>query len=259
MRSLKLKYIAIPAVLIILFVLPLSFSGCGYYVKKTERFKKPVKITYKTEKEVLAGLAKNYENFQGMSGRLVITTYGGRFSLEEAGLYKYVKNKYIKFIISDIYGEPLFYAEIIKGKNKAVFFDPGSDKTKTIYFNKKYQGKKLLYKRFFLAFRIFLNLDNLHKIKNSDIFYDTADGFFFEYHKRSGGYYNNYYIYVDTKYLIKKIVAVRNKKMLEAIYFKNYISKDGIEVPLKINVDDYLYNVKIKVAVSKGSKIFHIK
>ncbi len=242
----------------ILFASSLSFSGCGYYVKKPERFKKPVKITYKTKKEVLKGLAKNYENFKGMSGRLVITVNSDDFSFEEAGLYKYVKNKYIKFTIFDMYGDLLFYAKIIKGKDKAAFFDSGSKRIKIIYFNKKYQGKKLLYEKLFRVFRIFLNLNSLHKIKNSYVFYNTGSGFFFEYHKKSNGYYNNYYIYVNKKYLIKKITIVKHKKMLETIYFKDYIPKDGVKIPLKINVDDYLYNVKIKVAVSKGSKVFHI-
>jgi hypothetical protein len=46
--------------------------------------------------------------------------------------------------------------------------------------------------------------------------------------------------------------------MLETIYFKHYIPKGGVMIPLKIVVDDYLYNVKIKVAVSKGSSVFYM-
>lgn len=250
----KLKYIAIFAICIILLISSLSFSGCGYYIRKPEKFKKPVKIAYKTKKEVLKELAKNYENFKGMSGRLVITAYGSYFPFEEAGLYKYIKNKYIKFTIIDMYGAPLFYAKIIKGEDRVIFLDSESNKDRTINFKKKYQGKMLLYENLFRAFRIFLNLNSLYKIKNSDVFYNTGSGFFFEYHKKS----DNYYIYVNRKYLIEKITVVKHKKMLETIYFKHYVSKGGIKIPLKINVDDYLYNVKIKVAVSKGSEIFYM-
>ncbi|MCL4321915.1 MAG: hypothetical protein M0016_06460 [Deltaproteobacteria bacterium] len=251
MESLKLKYITIPAILTILIFSSLGFSGCGYYIKKTEKFKKPVNTLYKTKKEVLTGLAKNYENFKGMSGRFVITAYGSYFPFEEAGLYKYVKDKYIKFTILDMYGDQLFYAKIIKGKDKVFFLVRG----------KKYQGKRLLHEKLFRAFRIFLNLNSLYKIKNSDVFYNTGSGFFFEYHKKGSGRHghnNAYYIYVDRKYLIKKITVVKHKKMLETIYFKDYIPKGGVRIPLKIVVDDYLYNVKIKVAVSKGSKVFYM-
>ncbi|MDA8052675.1 MAG: hypothetical protein M0012_00795 [Deltaproteobacteria bacterium] len=246
-----MKYIAISAILTILIFSSLGFSGCGYYIKKTEKFKKPVNTPYKTKKEVLTGLAKNYENFKGMSGRFVITVNDGDFPLEEAGLYKYIKNKYIKFTILDMYGTPLFYAKIIKGKNKVFFLDSW----------KQYQGERLLYEKLLRVFRIFLNLNSLYKIKNSDVFYNTDSGFFFEYHKKHGGrhgHHNSYYIYVNRKYLIEKITVVKHKKMLETIYFKHYIPKGGVRVPLKIVVDDYLYNVKIKVAVSKGSSVFYM-
>lgn len=236
----------------------LSFSvlsGCAYNIK-TERSVKPVNARFKNKKEVINGLLKNYGNFKGMSGRIDIEVNGKNFSFNRAGLYRYIKNEYVRFVIPDMYGNILLYAKITKSGGKVVFFNTRRNRFESIYLNKKYSGKRLMYEQLFKLFKIFLNLNSIVKIKKSNVFYNTPDGFFFEYREKS----DNYYIYVNSKYLIDKITVVRlkNNKMLESVVFKDYISKGGVKVPLKINIEDYLYNVKIKVMVSKGAKVFYI-
>ncbi|MHB1698019.1 MAG: hypothetical protein ACYCSQ_07975 [bacterium] len=241
--------------ILILFVLiSLSLSGCAGYVKNGGKPENRAVTAYKSRNEVLAGLNENYGHFKGMSGRLTISAKSDNFSFEQAGLYKYIRGRYMQFAIFNMYGDALFYIKIFKAGNKAVFFDAGHGKLKSLYFDKKYTGRMLMYKRLFRVFKIFLNLNSLGKIKKAGLFYNTYRGFFFNYrNKNKKGL--NYYICVNKKYLIDKITAVRHKKINEIVYFKDYILKGGSMVPLKINVDDYLYNVKIKVALSKGSKI----
>lgn len=252
MIYIKFKYIAY--FLIILPVLSLSLGGCANYVKKTAR---PEKALFQSRKMVMAGLLKNYGDFKGMSGRLSILAKGKYFSFEQAGVYKYIKNKYIKFVIPDMYGNVLFYAKIINSGsyNKIIFFNPESKKPETINFNKKYSGKDLMYERLFKSFSIFLNIDSLDKIEYSKVFYNTAGGFFFEYRKANGSYY---YICVGKKYLIKKITIVRRKRIIEVVHFNDYILKNKIQIPLRIDVNDYLYNISMKLSISRGSEVFHV-
>ncbi len=233
-------------------LLSLSLGGCAYYVKKTGERRKAPNAAYISRKTVLKRLYENYGRFEGMSGRLTISAKGGSFSFEQAGIYKYITGKYLQFAVPDMYGNILFYIKIYGTGNKAVFLNPKDGKTEMLDLGKKYTGKMLMYERLFKVFKIFLNLNNLDKIKKAGIFYNTDAGFFFKYRnkiKKAGGYY----IYVNKNYLIDKITAVKHGKITEIIYFKNYILKEGSRVPLKIYVDDYLYNVKIKVALSKGS------
>ena len=239
----------------VLFV-SLGLSGCASYVKTLPPTPgKTAVAVYKSRSEVLAGLDKNYGRFKGLSGRLRISAAGSRFSFEQAGLYKYVGGKYMRFTILDIYGDVLFYAKISEAGNRAVFLDPKRGGLKSINLYKKYRGKMLMYRRLLDVFKIFLNTDSLDKIKKAGLFYNTNNGFFFGYRPLSDKTADNYYIYVGKDYLIRKITAVKHKKITETVRFKGYILKGGSMVPLKIYVDDYLYNVKIKVALSKGSKI----
>ncbi|MHB1601745.1 MAG: hypothetical protein ACYCUT_09250 [bacterium] len=239
----------------VLFV-SVCLSGCAPYVKTVSLpAGKTAVQPYKSRNEVLAGLDKNYGRFKGLSGRLEISARGSRFSFEQAGLYKYAAGKYMQFTILDMYGDELFYIKIFKNENRAVFFDPKYRRLKYIDIDKKYKGKKLMYQRLFSVFKIFLNMNSLEKIKKAGIFYNTSKGFFFGYRPISDKTADAYYICVGKNYLIRKISAVANKKITETVRFKDYILKGGSMVPLKIYVDDYLYNVKIKVALSKGSKI----
>ncbi len=252
-RKNKIKILS-PFVFIIFLLF--SLSGCAYYVKKAPVPLKSGNVIYKSRNEVLKGLAKNYGHFKGMSGRFTMTATGKGFSFEESGLYKYIKGKYVKFIILNIYGNILFYVKLFQGDDRVVFLNPKSKKLKILNLNKKYRGKILFYERLFGVLEIFLNLDSLDKIRKADVFYNTYGGFFFEYHSRDNNEKDNtYYIYVSKNYLINRITIARHEKMIETVYFKNYILKDGSMVPLKIYVDDYLYNVKIKVGISKGSVI----
>ncbi|MHB8232321.1 MAG: hypothetical protein ACYDDB_05410 [bacterium] len=244
--------------ILILFVfISLSLSGCASYVKNSEKPESGTVTAYKSRNEVLKGLNENYGQFKGISGRLAISAKSDNFSFEQTGLYKYIRGRYMQFTIFDMYGDALFYIKIFKVPNKtvkAVFFDAGHGKLKSVDFDKEYTGKMLMYKRLFKVFKIFLNLNSLDKIKKAGLFYNTREGFFFDYRNKNKKR-ESYYIYVNKKYLIDKITAVRHKKITEIAYFKDYILKGGSMVPLKIYVDDYLYNVKIKVALSKGSKI----
>ncbi len=232
----------------------LGLSGCASYVKTPPP---PVKTAaaYKSRSEVLAGLDKNYGRFKGLSGRIEISARSAHFSFEQAGLYKYVGGKYMRFTILDMYGNVLFYAKISEAGNRAVFSDPKHGGFKSINLDKKYRGKMLMYRRLLDVFKIFLNTDSLDKIKKAGLFYNTNKGFFFGYRPLSDKTADSYYICVGKDYLIRKITAVKHKKITETVRFKGYILKGGSMVPLKIYVDDYLYNVKIKVALSKGSKI----
>ena len=233
----------------------IGFSGCTPYIKApSSPLGQAVVAHYKSRKEVLAALDKNYGRFNGLSGRLEISAKSTHFSFEQAGLYKYVGGKYMQFTILDMYGDVLFYIKIFKKEKKGVFLDPKYGRLKYIDFNKKYKGKMLMYERLFRVFRIFLNMDSLEKIKKAGLFYNTRKGFFFGYRPVSDKTADIYYICIGKKYLISKITMVKHKKITEIIRFKDYILKGGSMVPLKIYVDDYLYNVKIKVALSKGSK-----
>ena len=234
----------------------LGLSGCASYVKTVSLpSSKAAGAPYKSRSEVLAGLDKNYGRFKGLSGRLRISAAGSHFSFEQAGLYKYVGGKYMRFTILDIYGDVLFYAKISEAGNRAVFSDPKRGGLKSINLDKKYRGEMLMYRRLLDVFKIFLNTDSLDKIKKAGLFYNTNKGFFFGYRPLSDKTADGYYICVGKDYLIRKITAVKHKKITETVRFKDYILKGGSMVPLKIYVDDYLYNVKIKVALSKGSKI----
>jgi hypothetical protein len=246
------------AFLIFIFALfiSLGLSGCALNVKTPRPpTGKTAPAVYKSRSEVLAGLDKNYGRFKGLSGRFVLSADGSRFSFEQAGLYKYVGGKYMRFTILDIYGDVLFYAKISESGNRAVFWDAKRGALKSVSLDKKYTGKFLMYKRLLDVFKILLNMDSLDKIKKAGLFYNTAKGFFFGYRPLSDKTADSYYICVGKDYLIRKITAVKNKKINETVRFKDYILKDGSMVPLKIYVDDYLYNVKIKIALSKGSKI----
>ena len=246
----KIKILTLIATVLV----SLSFSGCAVYVKNAGKPENRAVRAYKSRNEVLAGLNENYGHFKGMSGRLTISAKSRNFAFEQAGLYKYIRGGYMQFTIFDMYGNTLFYIKIFKAGNKAVFFDAGRGSLTSLDFDKKYTGRMLMYKRLFKVFKIFLNLNSLDKIKKAGLFYNTDRGFFFNYrNKNKKG--ESYYICVNKKYLIDKITAVRHKKINEIAYFKDYIAKGGSMVPLKIYVDDYLYNVKIKVALSKGSKI----
>ena len=255
----KRKYKYNPFLIFTLFIIGVSLglSGCASYVRTAAKTAYTPVMSYESRSEVLAGLNRNYGRFEGISGRIRITAQSGGFSFEQAGLYRYIVRKYMQFTILDIYGDVLFYAKISKqGKkgDKAVFFYGKSRGIQSINLSKKYTGKKLSNERLFKVFKIFLNMDDLHKIKKASLFYNTGNGFFFEYRRR-GKNAADYYIYVTRTYLVHKITEVEHKKITGLIRFKDYVSKGGSKVPLKIYVDDYLYNVKIKVALSKGSKV----
>ena len=236
----------------------LGLSGCASYIKTASMPPSKAAIShYKSRKEVLAGLGKNYGRFKGVSGRLEISAVSTHFSFEQAGLYKYVGGKYMQFTILDMYGDVLFYAKIYKAGNRVVFLDPKHGGLKSLNFDKKYKGNMLMYQRLFGVFKIFLNMDSLDKIKKADLFYNTKKGFFFDYRPLSDKTADGYYICVGKNYLIRKITAVAHKKTTEIIRFKDYILKGGSMVPLKIYVDDYLYNVKMNIRLSKGSMLLN--
>lgn len=248
----------LPFLFLFLFLLSsLSLGGCASYVKEQALPRKPAAVPYVSRGEVMEGLEKNYGSFRGISGRLTISASAKNFSFEQVGLYKYVKGRYMVFTVPDMYGDILFQGKIYGKEGMAVFLSyPGDGKYKTVYFNKRYTGKMLNYKRLLSVFKIFLSMDNLEMIKNSAVFYDTYKGFFFDYapggviSRRGGG---EYYICVSRNFLIDKISAVQNGRITETARFKNYVKKGGSMVPLKIYVDDYLYNVKINITLSKGS------
>ena len=75
------------------------FSGCAVNVKTPVQPYSAKPAAYKSRKEVLAGLIKNYGTFGGLSGRLSFKVSDGGFSVEQAGIYKYIAGKYISFII----------------------------------------------------------------------------------------------------------------------------------------------------------------
>ncbi len=173
-----------------------------------------------------------------------------------------------------MYGNALFYAKIIKTKNssEAVFLNPEDGKIESIKLAGKYTGKMRSYERMFRAFKILLNIDDLDKIKRAVTFYNTDKGFFFACPSRKNVKcpaadeaaslncgFSGYYISVARNYLIRSITSVGNGKMLEIVRFKDYVLKGAFGrrsmVPLKIYVDDYLYNVKINIALSKGSRL----
>ena len=255
------KKTAAASTVVLLIFISFFFSGCAVNVKTAVKpYKKPV--AYKSRKEVLAGLIKNYGTFGGLSGRLRFTVSDGGFSIEQAGIYKYIAGKYISFIILDMYGDVLFNAKIIKTKSgtEAVFFNPEDGKIKSINLDKKYKiktnDKTQNYQRLLRVFKILLFIDKLNKIKKSPIFYNTEKGFFFAYGGKQG-----YYICVSKKYLIRSVTSVKNGKEIESVRFKDYVLKGSgantSMVPLKIYVDDYLYNVKMNIRLSKGSVLLN--
>ena len=243
--------------LIPLLFISFFFSGCAVNVKTAvQPFKKPA--AYKSRKEVLEGLAKNYGTFGGLSGRLRFTVFDGVFSASQAGIYKYIAGKYISFMILDMYGDVLFYAKIMKTKNgtEAVFLNPKDGKIKSVNLDKKYKAeikdKTQNYERLLKVFKILLFMDKLNKIKKASVFYNTDKGFFFAYDGKC-----SYYICVSKKYLIRSVTLVKSGKKIESVRFKDYVLKGSgankSMVPLKIYVDDYLYNVKMNIKLSKGS------
>ena len=249
------------ALLIPLLFISFFFSGCAVNVKTAVKpYKKPA--VYKSRKEVLAGLVKNYGTFGGLSGRLSFTVSDGGFSASQAGIYKYIAGKYISFMILDMYGDVLFYAKIMKTKNgtEAVFLNPKDGKIKSVNLDKRYKvkikDKTQNYERLIKVFKILLFMDKLNKIKKAPVFYNTDKGFFFAY-----GGKRSYYICVSKKYLIRSVTSVKNGKKIESVRFKDYVLKGSgankSMVPLKIYVDDYLYNVKMNINLSKGSMLLN--
>ncbi|MHB1664501.1 MAG: hypothetical protein ACYCT7_04465 [bacterium] len=271
-------------------------TGCAYNNIK-EKAVSIHKHIFFPEKTVIKKVIKNYSGFKNISGRArMIYDYNG-ISYEESGFYKYLKGKYLKFVIMDMYGNIAFSADV--NNDGAIFTNTRRTKknpnsTIKVLFDKKYKTKSIdSYKRIFKSVRILLNLEDTDKINKSDIFYNTKDGYFFEYKpannteniKNTIFNGNNlsaadsinkinknkiksnisqtkekyYYMYVNSKFLVYKIAYIKNKKFIETIKFSKYIKKSGIYLPLKISIDDYVYNVKIIIKLSKGSKLTLIK
>ena len=275
------KKTAASSMAVLLIFMSFFFSGCAVNVKTAVKpySKKPA--AYKSRKEVLAGLIKNYGTFRGLSGRLRLTVSNGGFAIEQAGIYKYIAGKYINFMILDMYGDVLFYAKIIKTKNRteAVFLNPKDGKIKSVNLDKRYKvkikDKTQNYERLLKVFKILLFMDKLNKIKKASVFYNTDKGFFFAYGGKceTGGKkaadmsknadcgFSGYYICVSKKYLIRSVTSVKNGKKIESVRFKDYVLKGSgantSMVPLKIYVDDYLYNVKMNIRLSKGSMLLN--
>ena len=234
------KKTAAASMAVLLIFMSFFFSGCAVNVKTAVKpySKKPA--AYKSRKEVLAGLIKNYGTFRGLSGRLRLTVSNGGFAIEQAGIYKYIAGKYINFMILDMYGDVLFYAKIIKTKNgtEAVFLNPKDGKIKSINLDKKYKvkinDKTQNYERLLKVFKILLFMDKLNKIKKASVFYNTDKGFFFAYGGKceTGGKkaadmsknadcgFSGYYICVSKKYLIRSVTSVKNGKKIESVRFK---------------------------------------
>jgi hypothetical protein len=272
-------------------------TGCAYNNIKERTIPIRKSHIFIPEKTVIKKVAANYKGFKNISGRAKMLYYYDGTPYEESVFYKYLKGKCLKFAIMDMYGNVVFSSKI--NNNGAIFTNTYKTKKNPnsiikVLFNKKYKIKSInSYKRIFKSVRLLLNLENTEKINKSDIFYNTENGYFFEYkHADNGGGYtvkntvfngNNpqasdmngihkthaektaaaiagtkqkyYYIYVNNNFLINKIAAIRNKKFIETITFSRYITKSGIYLPLKIDIDDYLYNVKMIIKLSKGSKL----
>ncbi|MHB1646197.1 MAG: hypothetical protein EVG15_07915 [Candidatus Acididesulfobacter diazotrophicus] len=268
-------------------------TGCAYNNIK-EKAVSIHKHIFFPEKTVIKKVIKNYSGFKNISGRArMIYDYNG-ISYEESGFYKYSKGKYLKFVIMDMYGNIAFSANVdnagaIFTNTRRTKKNPNS--TIKVLFDKKYKTKSIdSYKRIFKSVRILLNLEDTDKINKSDIFYNTKDGYFFEYKQANNTEEmiknkifnrNNlsasdginkinknkiksniskikkkyYYMYVNSKFLVYKIAYIKNKKFIEIIKFSKFIKKSGIYLPLKISIDDYVYNVKIIIKLSKGSKL----
>jgi len=231
-------------------------TGCAYNNIKEKTVPIRKSHIFIPEKTVIKKVVANYKGFKNISGRAKILYYYGGTPYEESVFYKYFKGKCLKFAIMDMYGNIVFSSKI--NNNGAVFTNTYRTKKNPnsiikVLFNKKYKIKSInSYKRIFKSVKLLLNLDNTEKINKSDIFYNTENGYFFEYKPKQKYYY---YIYVNNNFLINKIAAIRNKKFIETITFSRYIKKSGIYLPLKINIDDYLYNVKMIIKLSKGSKL----
>lgn len=245
------------AVLFFIF-LSLTLSGCSSFVNS------PVNVTVKhiparheSRKTVLSRLRKNYSRFGGMSGTITVKAEGKFFSIEQYGFFKYYKGKSIRFTVPDIYGGTVFDA-FLSGSGsgrKVIFFYHGLKEYKTIYMNKEYSGRELMYKRLFDALFILLNIDSAGKVSNAGVFYNTYAGYFFEFNGKPF----DYYIFVNRDFLIDRLVKVKNARKIETATFSGYRNIGGTWVPLKISVDDYLYNVKIEVNISKDCKVFSEK
>ena len=279
-NAVKNKTAAVLASVFLIFISSF-FSGCAVNLKTPVKPYVSKPAAYKSRKEVLAGLIKNYGTFGGLSGRLSFTASNGSFSIEQAGIYKYIAGKYISFMMLDMYGDVLFYAKIIKTKNRTegFYFNTKDGRIKSVNLDKKYDvkindnDKMQNYERLLKVFKILLFMDKLNKIKKASIFYNTDKGFFFANggkcegtgikaqasHKDSGCGFSGYYINVSRKYLIRSITSVKNGKKIEFVRFKDYVLKGSgankSMAPLKIYVDDYLYNVKMNIRLSKGSKL----
>ncbi len=242
------------AVFFFIILISASFAGCAYnYVKPALTYIKP-KLVYAPKSVVLKRLAKNYGGFKRMSGRVnVIFFHNGR-SFEIPGLYKYSRGSYIKFVTTDAYGNVVFFGKITK--NNATFLSPKDGSEHTVLFKKifkkMYDNKLNSFKRIFKSLKILLNMDSIYKLKRADIFYDTEYGYFFEYNGKN----YDYYISVNSLYLVDNIIMVKNGRKFDVVRFKKYIKKNGVFIPLKISVDDYLYNVKISMRISEKSAVF---
>ncbi len=272
-------------------------TGCAYNNIKEKTIPIRKSHVFIPEKTVIKKITANYKGFRDISGRAKMLYYYGGTPYEESVFYKYLKGKYLKFAIMDMYGNVVFSSKI--NNNGATFTNTYRTKENPnpiikVLFNKKYKIKSInSYKRIFKSVRLLLNLENTDKINKSDIFYNTENGYFFEYKRADNGsgyavkntVFNGnspqtsnmnaihktesentaaafagtkqkyYYIYVNNNFLINKIAAIRNKKFIETIAFSRYIKKNGIYLPLKIDIDDYLYNVKMIIKLSKGSKL----
>ncbi len=246
----------------VLLIVSVSYflTGCAYNNIK-EKVVPIHKHIFFPEKIVIKKVIKNYSGFKNISGRARMIYYYNGISYEESGFYKYLKGKCLKFIIMGIYGNIAFSANI--NNAGAIFTNTHRTKenpnyTIQILFNKKYKIKSVnSYKRIFKSVRVLLNLEDTDKINKSDIFYNTESGYFFEYKPANilQTKEKYYYIYVNSKFFIYKISYIKNKKFIETIKFSKYIKKSGIYLPLKISIDDYVYNVKIIIRLSKGSKL----
>lgn len=233
-----------------------GLSGCANVIKTNKVLEKPIKAVYLDRKAVLRGLERNYSKFGGISGRLTLKIIGSGFSFEQEGLYKYIKGRCIKLTIFDPYGDVLFYGKLNKN-GKAAYFYPRLKRTNTVSIDKedkKYKGTKLAIKRIFDTFKIILNLNSLKKIKNSTVFYNTANGYFFDRISPAV----DYYISVNKRFFIDRITEVKDSKIIESAMFKDFILNSKGVFPSKIFVDDYLYNVKIELSLSKKSKAFSL-
>ena len=158
----------------------------------------------------------------------MIYDYKG-ISYEESGFYKYSKGKYLKFVIMDMYGNIVFSANV--DNTGAIFTNTRRTKknpnfTIKVLFDKKYKTKSIdSYKRIFKSVRILLNLEDTDKINKSDIFYNTKDGYFFEYKQANNTkeiknkIFNGRYIPLFLIYLLNFIISINFLFFMYAILY----------------------------------------